>query len=406
MEPTYVIIGAGLAGSTAAAALRTEGFAGRIVLVGDEVHLPYSKPPLSKDLLRGESGPEKTLLRLDEWYTDNAVDLELGVAATAIDASSRRVELADGRRLDYDKVLIATGGSPRTLDLPGSTLDGVHTVRTLEDSADIHARLAAGGPIVIVGAGFIGLEVAASARMMGVDTTVLEILPTPLVRVLGPTIGAIYADLHRERGVDLRTETGIAAIEGSGEVERVVTSDGRTLDANVVVVGIGLAPELRLAESAGLLIDNGIVVDEHCRTSVPDIYAVGDLANHPNPILGRRFRLEHWQNAQHQATSAARNMAGRDDVFSEVPWFWSDQYEFNLQMAGMPDPTDRTVIRGSVEARDFSVWFVRDGVLTATVGVGRPLEVRAARVMIRKGITLPDDVITDESVDLQELSKR
>lgn len=403
---TFVVVGAGLAGLSAVSTLRSEGFDGRIVLVGAEPHLPYSRPPLSKSVLRGEDPPEKALLRPPSWYVDHAIDLELGVAATSLGPVSRTVELGDGSRIAYDALLLATGGCARALPVPGATLAGVAQLRTLDDALEIRDFLEPGAPVVVVGAGFIGAEVAASARMVGCEVTMLEIAPVPLGRALGDRVGAMYADIHRRRGVTLRTGVGVERIEGDDRVRRVVATDGTVHDAAVVVVGVGLAPATSLAAGAGLRTGDGVVVDERCRTSAPDIFAAGDIAEHPNVFVGTRVRLEHWQHAQHQAQAAARNMLGQRRPFHEVPWFWSDQFELNLQMVGLPGASDQTVVRGDVDTACFSVFYVSSDRLTGALAVNRPHDVRAARTMIRRGQRPDPAFLADEDTDLLALADR
>jgi 3-phenylpropionate/trans-cinnamate dioxygenase ferredoxin reductase component len=401
---TFVIVGAGLGGSVAAETLRAEGFDGRVVVVGDEPHLPYSKPPLSKGVLRGEQPPDEAQLRTHEWYKEDDIELRLGVRARSVDVAAREVELADDSRIPYDKVLLVTGGACRTLPVPGADLDGVFTLRTLDDSLAIKERLVPGAPIVVIGAGFIGAEVAASAQVIGCDVTVLEVADVPLSRVLGPEVGHIYSDIHRERGVNLRTGASLERIEGDGQVRRVVASDGRVHEAVAVVIGVGIEPDLGPVRGSQIAIGNGIVVNELCEASVDDVYAAGDVALHPNPILGRTIRIEQWQNAQHQAAAAARNMLGAGKPFAEVPWFWSDQYDLNLQMAGLPSSTDEAVFRGDVDGRSFSVFYLRDGVLEGVVGVNRVRDVRTGRRLIQQHVAPDRDALADESVDLGDLS--
>lgn len=402
---TFVIVGGGLAGATATATLRAGGFDGRIVLVSDEVHLPYSRPPLSKDVLRGESEPDVTMLRPAGWFADHDVDLALGVRAERIEAIDHVVALEDGRRLRYDKVLLATGGRARALDVPGFDLDGVHTLRTLDDALVIGPPLRAGASVVVVGAGFIGAEVAASARRLGCAVTMLEIAELPLNRVLGADVGRRYAAIHREEGVALHTGVGVAAIEGNGHVRRVVATDGAIHEADLVIAGVGLVPELGLATRSGLDVGNGILVSDRCETSAPDVFAAGDVALHPNPILGQTIRVEQWQNAQHQGAAAARNMLGHDEPFAEVPWFWSDQYDVNLQMAGLPRATDDVVFRGDRDSRTFTVFYVRDGALAAVVGLNRPKDVAHGRRLVAGHARIGADVLADESVDLAALNR-
>jgi 3-phenylpropionate/trans-cinnamate dioxygenase ferredoxin reductase component len=404
-DPTFVIVGAGLAGATAATTLRTEGFEGRVVLIGDESHAPYSRPPLSKAVLRSESPVEKTFLRPPTWYADHDIDLRLGTTVTAVDPAARTVTLADGGTVAYDRLLLATGGRPRRLDVPGADLPGVFLLRTIDDALALREHLVDGAPVVVVGAGFIGAEVAASARLLGAEVTMLEIADVPLGRALGPTIGDIYAGIHRERGVELRTGIGIDRIAGDRRVDHVVASDGQVHAATAVLIGVGLAPDLHLAAEAGLEIDNGVLVDDFCETSARGVYAAGDIANHPNPYLGHRVRLEHWQNAQHQGAAAARNMFGKERPFHEVPWVWSDQYEHNLQLTGYPDAADQVIVRGDVDRRDFSAFYLRDGRLTGAVAVNRPQDVREARTMVQHQARPEAQALADPSTALAELAQ-
>jgi 3-phenylpropionate/trans-cinnamate dioxygenase ferredoxin reductase subunit len=399
-KPTFVLLGGGLASVTAASTLRMEGFDGRMIIVGDESHVPYSRPPLSKEVLRGEKFPEQAWLRPPAWYTSKDVELRLGARAAAVDPGAHRVELADGTSLPYDKLLVATGGVSRTLDIPGADLPGVFFLRGLDDALALREHLVPGAPVVVIGAGFIGAEVAASARTLGCEVTMLEIAEIPLGRVLGPEIGQLYAEVHREHGVELRTSVGVERIEGHGHVQRVIATDGRTHDASVVVIGVGLVPELDLARRSGLACGNGVIVDEYCRTSVGDVFAAGDIANQPNRFLGRRIRVEHWQNAQHQGAAAARNMLGRQKPFHEIPWVWSDQYEHNLQVVGLPHHTQRMVLRGDPAARNFSAFFIRDGRVTAALAVNRPGDVRVARLMIQHGTEVSEGLLADVGADL------
>jgi 3-phenylpropionate/trans-cinnamate dioxygenase ferredoxin reductase subunit len=354
-------------------------------------------------VLRAEKSPEQTWLRPPTWYESKDIELRLGVRAAAVDTGAHLVELADGTSLAYDKLLVATGGIPRTLDIPGSDLPGVFLLRRLDDALALRGHLIPGAPVVVIGAGFIGAEVAASARTLGCEVTMLEIAQIPLGRALGPEIGQIYADVHREHGVELRTSVGVERIEGHGRVQRVVATDGRVHDASVVVIGVGLLPELDLAGRSGLANGNGVIVDEHCQTSADDVFAAGDVANHPNHFLGRRIRIEHWQNAQHQGAAAARNMLGQRKPFREVPWVWSDQYEHNLQVVGLPDPTQRVVIRGDAATRNFSAFFIHDGRVTAALAVNRPADIRVARLMIQHGTQASEGHLADVDADLGQL---
>lgn len=402
-KPTFILLGGGLASATAASTLRAEGFDGRLIIVSDEAHVPYSRPPLSKEVLRGEKQAEKTWLRPPAWYESKDIQLKLGVSAVAIDSRAKRVELHDGAHLSYDKVLIATGGLPRALNVSGAGLPGVFTLRSLGDALTLRERLTNGAAVVVIGAGFIGCEVAANANKLGCKVIMLEAAQIPMGRALGRRIGNIYADLHRERGVELRTGVTVERIEGDGYVRCVLTTDGQRYEASVVVVGIGLLPDLTLAQRSGIETGNGILVNEFCETSVENVFAAGDIAHHPNPFLGRHIRVEHWQNAQHQGAYAARNMLGQRKPFHEVPWVWSDQYEHNLQVVGLPDPTEQLVVRGDVGGRNFSGFFLRDSRITAALAVNRPEDVRIARLMIQHKKEVSEQVLADVDANLAEL---
>ena len=404
MQQTFVVVGGGVGGGTAALALRTEGFAGRVVVVCDEPRAPYSKPPLSKGVLRGEEDAERTALRPLPWYAKKDIELLTGVAATDLDTGARTLLLADGTKLAYDKLLLATGGRARTL--PGAhDVPGVFTLRTVEDAQAIGARLVPGARVVIVGGGFIGAEVAASGIQKGCSVTVLEGQEAPLERVLPPMLGQLYMRLHRDRGVDFRTQVAITDLE-PGEDGTVVAhaASGERFPADVLVVGIGMVPNDDLALRAGLTVENGVVVDEHCRTSDPDVFAVGDLANAPNPLLGERMRVEHWQNAQHQAKVAAKNMLGGDEVFAEIPWVWSDQYDLTIQITGRPRPTDQVHLRGSIDSWHFSAVLTRDGVLCGCVSFNRTDDVRAVRRLMTERRAVSLEVLTDPDADLTALA--
>ena len=404
MKPTVVIVGANLAGGRAAETLRAEGFEGRIVLIGEESRRPYERPPMSKEVLRGEWPPERAFLRSEEWYAENDVELMLGVRATMVDTAEQTV-VAGGALVPYDALLFATGGTPRELPIPGADLPGVHALRTMDDAAAIGASLQQGARAFIVGAGFIGCEVAASARSMGCEVTVADIFGVPLERALGPEIGAVYGSIHRERGVGLRMNAEVERIEGAGRVERVVLGDGTAFDTDVVVMGVGIIPNDELAREAGIACGNGILVDEHCMTSTRGVFAAGDVAEHPNPILGARIRVEHWQNAQNQGAAAARAILGKPEPFAEVPWFWSDQYDVNLQVAGHPVTWDRIVYRGSVAERNFTAFYLDGARIAAVAGLNRGKEVRAGRALIQAGARIDDSVLADDGTDMRALAK-
>jgi 3-phenylpropionate/trans-cinnamate dioxygenase ferredoxin reductase subunit len=397
-----VIVGAGVAGGTAAMTLRTAGFAGEVVVVGDEDHPPYSRPPLSKGVLRGTDPVEKCFLRPPTWFADRQIEVRTGCAVDLIDPAAHELTMADGEVLRYDKLLVATGGRTRTL--PGPPSERILTLRTIEDAVELAAQLEVAPSLIVVGAGFIGAEVASVARELGCAVTMLEAEERPLGRLLPPAVSQIYEQIHREEGVALHTGVSILEVverEGSGVEAR--TADGRVFEADLAVVGIGMIPNVELAERSGLVVSDGVVVDELCRTSASDVFAAGDVANQPNPLIGRRLRVEHWQNAQHQAATAARNMLGAREAFLEVPWVWSEQYGLNLQITGDPRSTDDVRFRGDLSARSFSALLFREGRLRAAVAVDRPEDIRAARRIIAAGAPVESEVLCDPGVDLADL---
>jgi 3-phenylpropionate/trans-cinnamate dioxygenase ferredoxin reductase component len=363
-DQTFVIVGASLAGAKAAETMRTEGFDGRVVLIGAEDARPYERPPLSKDYVRGEAGREKLYVHDDGFYDEHDIELRLGRRATELDTKARELTLDDGDRLRYDRLLLTTGARPRRLAIPGSELDDVLYMRTVEDSDAVRARIDRGGSVVVVGAGWIGAEVAASARQRGLDVTVLDPLAVPLERVLGPEVGAVYRDVHADHGTELLLNTGVEAFEGDASVQRVRTSDGRTLNCDFVVVGVGVQPRTELAEQAGLAVDNGILVDEHLQTSDPAVFAAGDVANASHPFYGEPIRVEHWANALNQGPAAARNMLGRGESYDRLPYFFSDQYDVGMEYSGFARTWDRVVFRGDPASREFiAFWLTADRVV-------------------------------------------
>jgi 3-phenylpropionate/trans-cinnamate dioxygenase ferredoxin reductase component len=368
----FVIVGAGLAGAKAAETLREEGYDGRLLLLGAEPERPYERPPLSKEYLRGEAEREDASVHAAGFYAEHDIELRTGTAVTALDAGARELELHGGERLAFDRLLLATGAAPRRLSLPGAQLDGILALRTLADSDALRARLDGGGRLVVVGAGWIGSEVAASARQRGLDVTLVAPEAVPLQRVLGLEVGAVYRDLHRDHGVDLRMEARVEAFEGDGRVERVRLQDGAAIACDAVVVGVGVAPRTALAEAAGLAVGNGVLVDARLETSVPGIFAAGDVANHLHPVLGR-LRVEHWDNALHQGPAAARAMLGSDEPYARTPYFFSDQYDVGMEYAGHPAGWDRVVLRGDPATRELSaLWFSGERVVAA-MGMNAPL---------------------------------
>jgi 3-phenylpropionate/trans-cinnamate dioxygenase ferredoxin reductase component len=403
-EKTFLIVGASLAGAKAAETLRAEGFDGRIVLVGAEHDRPYERPPLSKEYLRGEAGREKVYVHDEGFYAEQDIELRLGRTAVSLNASADEVALDDGERLRYDRLLLATGAEPRRLPLPGAELDGVVYLRTVEDSDALRERLDRGGHVVVVGAGWIGAEVAASARQRGLDVTVLDPLSVPLERVLGTEMGAVYRDVHADQGVKLLMGTGVEGFEGGDAVQRVRTSDGRTLDCDFVVVGVGVQPRSQLAAQAGLAVGDGILVDEHLQTSAPGVFAAGDVAGAEHPFYGERIRVEHWANALHQGPAAARNMLGRGEAFDSLPYFFSDQYDVGMEYTGFARHWDRVVIRGDLAAREFiAFWMVEDRVV-AGMNVNVWDVVDPIQRLIRERVAVDDKRLADPDVALDQLA--
>jgi 3-phenylpropionate/trans-cinnamate dioxygenase ferredoxin reductase component len=404
-EQAHVIVGASLTGAKAAETLREEGFDGRIVLVGAEEERPYERPPLSKDYLRGEVGREKVYVHDVGFYAEQDIELRLGRIAVSLDTSSRELALDDGGQLRYDRLLLATGARPRRLTIPGGDLDGVLYLRSVQDSDAVRERLDRGGAMVVIGAGWIGAEVAASARQRGLDVTVVEPALVPLERVLGAEAGAVYRDIHTDHGVRMLLGTGVEAFEGDGAVERVRTSDGSELDCDLVVVGVGVEPRSGLAERAGIAVDNGILVDEHLQTSVPGIFAAGDVANAHHPFYDEPIRVEHWANALNQGPAAARNMLGQATPYERLPYFFSDQYEVGMEYTGFARTWDRVVFRGDPATREFvAFWLVGDRVVAGmNVNVWDVTE--PIKRLIGQRVAVDDGLLADPDVPLEQLGQ-
>jgi 3-phenylpropionate/trans-cinnamate dioxygenase ferredoxin reductase subunit len=405
MTSTFVIVGAGMAGGKAAETLREEGFDGRIVLLGAEPERPYERPPLSKDYLRGESERTAAYLQEDQdWYAEHDVELRTSASVTSLDVGGRAVVLGDGERVGYDALLLTTGAEPKRLPVPGADLDGVHLLRTFADADALRAVLDRGGRLVVIGAGWIGCEVAASARQRGMEVCVVEPQSVPLERVLGPELGAFYRDVHLDHGVQLRLGDGVEAIEGAGRAERVRTTDGAQLDCDAVVVGIGVAPRTGLAEGV-LDVDNGIVVDAGLRTSAEGIYAAGDVANQDHPLFGP-LRVEHWANALEQGPAAARAMLGQDVRYDRVPYFFSDQYDVGMEYAGDARPDDEVVFRGDPATREFIAFWLRDGRVVAGMNVNVWDVNEHIQELVRAGATVDAERLRDPDVELDAIVAR
>ncbi|WP_038207163.1 NAD(P)/FAD-dependent oxidoreductase [Xenophilus azovorans] len=399
-----VIVGAGQAGSEVASALRQQGYEGRIVLVGTEAHLPYRRPPLSKAYLAGQATTDSLHIKPRATYEKAAIELKLGCQVTAIDRAARRLALADGQFLGYDKLVLATGGEARRLPLPGASAPNVLYLRTLDDVAAIRAEFGRARTLIVIGGGYIGLEVAAVARGQGLDVTVVEAAQRVLGRVAAPQMSAFYEEVHREAGVTVRTGCTVEALEQrDGRVVAIRVAGGERIEADVVLVGIGLVPNVQIAKDAGLDVGDGILVDEHAATSDPDIYAVGDCANHPNDLLGRRLRLESVPNATEQARTVAASICGKPQPYHPVPWFWSDQYELKLQMAGISDGFDNVVLRGNPADRHFCAFYLRDGVLIAADAVNRAPDFMFARRLVAARVRAPAATLADPSIPLKAL---
>ena len=366
---TFAIVGASLTGAKAAEELRSEGFDGRLLLIGDEPELPYERPPLTKDYLRGESPREKAFVHPDGFYAEHEIELLTETGVTAIEPGRSRITLQDGRELSYDRLLIATGAGPRRISIPGADLDGVCYLRTLADCDVLRDRLQRSGRVAVVGAGWIGAEFAASARQLGNEVTVIEPSAVPLERVLGAEIGGVYRDVHREHGVELLLGTGVDAFEGDASVRRVRTTDGSAVDCDFVVVGVGVAPRVALAEAAGLETDNGILVDQSLATSAPAVFAAGDVANAWHPFYDRRIRVEHWANALNQGPAAARAMLGAAIVYDRIPYFYSDQYEIGMEYRGYAADWDEVLVRGDSASREFIAFWLKGGTILAGMNV-------------------------------------
>lgn len=403
MPDCIVIAGAGHAAGQAIASLRQGGYAGRLVLVGEEPWLPYQRPPLSKKFLAGELELDRLLLRHQPWYEEHQVDLRLDTRVSAIDPAAHQVTLASGERLAYDKLLLATGTRVRRLTLPGAELAGIHYLRTIADVHGIQREFRPGARLAVVGGGYIGLEVAAVAVTHGLRVSVLEAAPRVMSRVVCPTVSAFYEKEHRAAGVELHLDTGVAGFAGDGHVREVILADGRRLAADLVVVGVGVLPATELAEQAGLACDNGIIVDEYCQTSDPDILAAGDCTNHPNPLLGHRLRLESVHNAQEQAKTAAATLLGTPKPYADIPWFWSDQYDLKLQIVGLAAPDCSTTVRGDPDQRSFAVFYQRGLQVIAVDAINSPREFMLSKKLIAQRAPVTAAALADTDRPFKEL---
>jgi 3-phenylpropionate/trans-cinnamate dioxygenase ferredoxin reductase component len=368
-EQTFIIVGASLGGAKAAEELRRQGFEGRVLLLGSEPERPYERPPLTKDYLRGESDREKTFVHEQTFYEDQQIELLTEVTVTAIDPGGSRVTLADGRELGFDRLLLATGAEPRHITVPGAQLEGVHYLRSLADCDRLRARLGTGGRVAVVGAGWIGSEFAASARQLGLEVTVIDPLSLPNERIFGDQVAPFYRDVHAEHGVELLLGESVESFVGDAAIEGVRTANGRTIECDFALVGIGVLPRVGLASAAGIAVDNGILVDAALQTSAPDVFAVGDVANASHPFFGQRIRVEHWSNALNQGPAAARAMLGQPVSYDRLPYFFSDQYDVGMEYSGYAPTWDEVVLRGDSRTGEFVAFWLQERRVLAGMNV-------------------------------------
>jgi 3-phenylpropionate/trans-cinnamate dioxygenase ferredoxin reductase subunit len=405
-KQTFVIVGASLAGATAAAELRDQGFDGRVLLVGSEGELPYERPPLSKDYLRGEVERAKARVHDEGFYDEHEIDLLLGTTVSAIDPSAGRVMLDGGREIEFDRLLLSTGAEPRPLREPGSELDGVHYLRDLADCDALRERFQSGAHVAVIGAGWIGSEVAASARQRGLDVTMIDPLELPNERIFGAEIGEFYRDVHATHGVDLLLGEELVAFEGDGAVRRVRTGSGRSVDCDFVVVGVGVTPRVGLASDAGLRTDNGILTDEHLRTSAANVFAAGDVASAWHPFYERQIRVEHWANARSQGPAAARAMLGQPGAFDPIPYFFSDQYEVGMEYSGYAAQWDEVVFRGDRDGGEFVAFWLTHGAVVAGMNINVWDVNEQVQGLIRSRQTVDVSALTDIDTPLGEVAAR
>ena len=403
MRDTFVIIGAGMAGAKGAEALREAGYDGRLVLLGAEHAMPYERPPLSKAYLRGESSREDAEVLPSSFYADNEVELRLGTSVSEIRLDPREVVLDGGETIAFDRALIATGARPRPLQVDGAELPGVHYLRTIDDSGALRDAMAAASRVAVVGAGWIGCEVAASARQQGLEVTLIEHAGVPLERVLGREVGEIYADIHRSQGVELVTGRGVSRFEGVAALEGVRLDDGTRVDCDLAVVGVGVSPRIELAAAAGIEVDDGILLDAALETSAKGIFAAGDVAAAFHPFYRERLRVEHWANALNQPAVAAEGMLGRKAAYDRLPYFFSDQYDVGMEYTGYAREWDHVVFRGDVERREFIAFWLKDGRVAAGMNVGVWDVTDQVKALIRSKQAVDVVELRDPDVPLERL---
>lgn len=397
-QQTVLIVGGGQAAAQTAVSLRVEGYTGNIVLVGSEPVLPYQRPPLSKAYLAGQLAHERLFLKPPAFYEQQRVETHLGVSATHVQIQERRAELSDGRVLAFDHLVFATGGRPRRLNCPGSDHPGLFYFRDMADVQAIQPRMKPGARLVLIGGGYIGLEIAAVASKLGLKVTVLEAMSSLLARVTCAEVAGFYQREHEQHGVDIRCGVTVTAVGGSEATPRVMTQSGQEFEADVVIAGIGLLPNVELAEQSGLSCNNGIVVDDHCRTSTRFVYAAGDCTQHPSAVYDSMLRLESVPNAIEQGKTAAATICGKSKAYRAVPWFWSDQYDIKLQTAGLNRGYDQVVMRGTPEARSFAAFYLREGRLLAVDAINRPIEFTLSKTWIAERLNIAPERLADESI--------
>ncbi|OJF09691.1 NAD(P)/FAD-dependent oxidoreductase [Couchioplanes caeruleus] len=402
-QQTFVIAGAGLAGAKAAETLRERGFDGRVLLIGDEPTRPYERPPLSKGHLTGEFDPASVFVHDETFYAEHSIELLTATTVTGLDLAAHTVTLSNDTTLRFDKALLATGAQPRPLTVPGANLPGVHYLRTLADADALATAAASASSVAVVGAGWIGAEVAASLRTRGLPVALIEPATVPLERVLGREVGEIYRKLHAHHGVDLHLGEGVAALHGDRRVEELCTTTGTRIGADLVVVGVGAIPRTQVAAEAGLKVDDGVVTDEYLRTSHPDVYAAGDIANAWHPVFGARMRVEHWANASNQGAVAAANMLGAEQPYTHTPYFFSDQYDFGMEYTGYCPQWDQVVFRGNPDAGEFLAFWLHDGVIAAAMNANIWDVNEHLQQLVASRAHIPVERLTDPDVSVESL---
>ena len=402
-DRTFVIVGASQAGGWVANSLRSEGFEGKIILIGEEEHIPYERPPLSKEALLGDVSVESTYFWKKQTLEESKIDLRLGTRVSSIDRTAKKVITENGEEISFNKLAITTGARVRKLSIEGSQLPGVFYLRTIDDTLEIKNQITKGSNALIIGGGWIGLECAATLTKLGCKTIVVEAADRLCGRAVTPEISNWMLNYHSKNGVDIHLNTGIESFQGKERLKSAVLSNGEKVDCTVAVVGIGVIPNSELAADAGLDVDNGIVVDEQTQTSDPDIYAAGDVANHPNGILGRRLRLESYENAQNQGITAGKAMLGESEPYSEIPWFWSDQFDANIQMIGIPENWDETATRGKSENNEFVTFYLKNGVIDGAISINNPRDLRFGKRLMQAKKQVSVEDLSNMDVKLQAL---